>query len=224
VIAVGMQSAPTLENFILRQGYQIKQAPDDYEAKSRSKELELPVLIVPKDFEEKLSSMEHIVLQTAYDTSNQQQEFGLRPLNRLLAAFSQEVGITDLAMRGVSSEVLQQIEVKERYANRPDERKATLTSMLPMAILMAIVVGGMYAAIDTTAGERERGSLEPLMMNPISGWQLTLGKWSAVAAVCTGVVILTVLSFFPSQWMIHNDTLRAEFQFAVKDAIAFCLY
>jgi sodium transport system permease protein len=48
--------------------------------------------------------------------------------------------------------------------------------MLPMMVLMAIMVGGMYASIDTTAGERERGSLEPLMMNPV-GWQLAIGKW-----------------------------------------------
>ena len=92
-----------------------------------------------------------------------------------------------------------------------------------MMVLMAIVVGGMYAAIDTTAGERERGSLEPLMMNPVNGWQLAVGKWSAVALVSMGVVVLTIGSFFPSQWLIKNDTLRAEFQFGIKDAIWFLI-
>jgi hypothetical protein len=95
--------------------------------------------------------------------------------------------------------------------------------MLPMMVLMAIIIGGMYAAIDTTAGERERGSLEPLMMNPVSGWQLAIGKWGAVAAVGMGVVVLTIFSFFPSQWLIKNDTLRAEFQFGIKDAIGFLM-
>ena len=61
------------------------------------------------------------------------------------------------------------------------------------------------------------------MMNPVNGWQLTIGKWGAVAIVGMGVVVLTIFSFFPSQWLIHNETLRAEFQFNFKDAMGFLL-
>ncbi|MFZ6814135.1 ABC transporter permease [Undibacterium sp. Rencai35W] len=221
VLVVGMQHAPALENFILRQGYQIKQAPADYEAKSRNKEIDQPVLLIPAHFQEKLSAGEKVTLVIAYDTSNRQAEFGLRPLKRILDGYSQENASLSLMMRGVSPEILQLMEVKERHLQSADERKATITTMLPMMVLMAIVLGGMYAAIDTTAGERERGSLEPLMMNPVSGWQLAVGKWGAVAAVSMGVVVLTIFSFFPSQWLIRNETLRAEFQFGIHDALGF---
>ena len=221
VLAVGMQYAPQLENFILRQGYQIKTAPVDYEAKSRSKEIDQPVLIVPPDFENKLGSGIKVDLEIAYDTSNRTAEFGVRPLRRLLDSYTQELTLMGLTMRGISAELLQLVEVKEHYLQKPEERKTSVTEMLPMMVLMAIVIGGMYSAIDTTAGERERGSLEPLMMNPVSGWQLAVGKWSAIALVGMGVAILTIASFFPSQWMIRNDTLRAEFQFSLKDACGF---
>lgn len=223
VLAIGMEHAPRLENFILRQGYQVKAAPADYEAKSRSKELDQPVLLVPADFERKLQQGEKVTLEVAYDTNNRPAEFGLRPLKRLLEAYVQETAVMELTMRGVSAELLQLVDIKERHLQKPDQRKASITEMLPMMVLMAIVIGGMYAAIDTTAGERERGSLEPLMMNPVSGWQLTVGKWSAVALVGMGVVMLTIFSFFPSQWLIKNDTLRAEFQFGIRDAMAFLL-
>lgn len=223
VLAVGMEYAPQLENFILRQGYQIKAAPADYEAKSRSKELDQPVLLVPQDFEKKLMAGDKAILEVAYDSNNRQAEFGLRPLKRLLEAFTQETTLMELTMRGISTELLQRIEVRERRLQKPEQRKASITEMLPMMVLMAIIIGGMYAAIDTTAGERERGSLEPLMMNPVSGWQLAIGKWGAVAAVGMGVVVLTIFSFFPSQWLIKNDTLRAEFQFGIKDAIGFLM-
>jgi sodium transport system permease protein len=223
VLAVGIEYAPQLENFILRQGYQIKAAPVDYEAKSRSKELDQPVLLVPQDFEKKLMTGNKAILEVAYDSNNRQAEFGLRPLKRLLEAFTQETTLMGLTMRGISTELLQRIEVRERRLQKPEERKASITEMLPMMVLMAIIIGGMYAAIDTTAGERERGSLEPLMMNPVSGWQLAIGKWGAVAAVGMGVVVLTIFSFFPSQWLIKNDTLRAEFQFGIKDAIGFLM-
>ncbi|MFZ6735043.1 ABC transporter permease [Undibacterium sp. Ji42W] len=223
VLVKGIEHARGLENFILRQGYQIKTAPDDYAAKSQSKELDQPVLLIPDDFDEKLASGGKGILEIAFDTSNRQAEFGVRPLRRLLDGYSQELASLGLAMRGVSLELLQRLDIREHHIKKPEERKATITTMLPMMVLMAIVLGGMYAAIDTTAGERERGSLEPLMMNPVNGWQLTIGKWGAVAIVGMGVVVLTIFSFFPSQWLIHNETLRAEFQFNFKDAMGFLL-
>ncbi|MDE2428661.1 MAG: ABC transporter permease, partial [Burkholderiales bacterium] len=187
VLAVGIENAPGLENFILRQGYQIKKAPANYEAQLRNKELDQPVLLVPKDFGANLAKGDKVSLEMAYDTSNRQAEFGLRPLRRLLEAYSQEAAMMNLTMRGVSTELLQLIDIRERQLQRPEERKATLTAMVPMMVLMAVVLGGLYAAIDTTAGERERGSLEPLMMNPVSGWELAVGKWGAVAAVSMAV-------------------------------------
>ena len=223
VYAVGMEHAPQLENYILRQGYRIEKAPEHYEEKSRNKELSQPVLIVPDDFNSRWTYGEKAALEIAYDTSNRQAEFGVPPLRRLLEGFAQEAISMNLLMRGVSTELLQPLEIREKYLQRPDERHTSMMEMLPMMVLMAIAVGGMYASIDTTAGERERGSLEPLMMNPVSGWQLAGGKWIAVALVGMGVVMLTIFSFFPTQWLIQNDTLRADFQFGMREAAGFLL-
>jgi sodium transport system permease protein len=223
VLTVNMTDAPGLENYILRQGYQIKQAPADYEEKSRNKELTKPVLLIAENFENTLAQAKRVELEIAYDTSNRQAEMGLGPLRRLLNGYVQERSGLDLMMRGVSPDLLQLITVKERHISRPDERKVTITGMLPMVLIMAIVMGGMFAAIDSTAGERERGSLEPLMMNPVSGLQLAVGKTAAVASVSVLIVILTVTSFFPAQSVIANEALRAEFQFGVRDALAFLM-
>lgn len=223
VMVVNLKQAARLENYILRQGYQIENAPDDYEEKLRKKDLSQPVLLVSEHFDQELAQAKKVKLEIVYDTSNKQAEFALRPLKRLLEGYTQESAMLGLAMRGVSSEIFQLIEVKEKYIGRAEERRVTVTSMLPFALIMAIVVGGMFSAIDTTAGERERGSLEPLMMNPVTGWQLALGKWGAVASISMLVALLTVLSFFPSQWLIRNDALKAEFQFGVSDALGFLL-
>lgn len=223
VLAVNMQQAPGLENFILRQGYQIEDAPKDYEQKSRNKILTKPVLVVSKDFDKKFEQGDNVQLEIVYDTSNRQAEIGARLLQRLLNNYSQEVINLRLQMRGVSAGALQTIEIKERYLNPPEERKVALTSFLPVLLISAIVIGGMFAAIDTTAGERERGSLEPLMMNPVTGWQMVLGKWGAVAFISMTVVLLTVGSFFPSQLLIRSDSLRAEFQFGIGEALRFLI-
>jgi sodium transport system permease protein len=223
VLTVGIEHAPRLENYILRQGYQVNAAPAGYEAKLRSKELTRPVLLVPDDFDAQLAHGERATLEIVFDTSNTQAQYGVWPLRRLLEGFSQEGAAMQLTMRGVSAEILRLVEIRERHLSRPEERKVTVTAMLPFMLIMALVIGGMYAAIDTTAGERERGSLEPLMMNPVSGWQLALGKWGAVAVISSTVVVLTVMSFFPSQLLIRNEMLRAEFQFGVNEAACFLL-
>lgn len=223
VTVVNIKDAPSLENYILRQGYEIKTAPADYEEKSRSKELIKPVLLIPENFEQDLQSAKRVELEIAYDTSNRQAEMGLGPLRQLLNGYARERSSLDLMMRGVSPDLLQSISVKERHISRPDERRVTITAALPMVLIMAIVMGGMFAAIDSTAGERERGSLEPLMMNPVSGFQLAIGKTAAVASVSVLIVILTVSSFFPAQLLIANEALRAEFQFGIKDALAFMI-
>ncbi len=223
VYAVNMKDAPSLQNYIERQGYKIKDAPADYEEKSRKKELSKPVLIVPEQFDADLAETKHVELEIAYDTSNRQAEMGLGPLRRLLASYVQEKTSLDLLMRGISPDLMQSIAIKERQLQRTDERKVTITAMLPMVLVMAIVMGGMFAAIDSTAGERERGSLEPLMMNPVSGWQLAIGKTAAVMSVSILIVLLTVSSFFPAQAVIGNEALKAEFQFGFKDAAAFLL-
>ncbi len=223
VMAVNIGQAPRLENYLLRQGYQIKEAAQGYEEKLRNKELTQPVLWVPEKFDESLSHAQKATLEIVFDTSNRQAEFGVRPLKKLLDNYTQEAAVLGLMMRGVSPELLQLVDIRERHLNRPEERKVTVTGMLPFALIMAIVIGGMFAAIDTTAGERERGSLEPLMMNPVSGWQLAVGKWGAVATISMLVALLTVLSFFPSQWLVRNDALRAEFQFGAHDAVRFLL-
>jgi sodium transport system permease protein len=70
-------------------------------------------------------------------------------------------------------------------------RAARVMSMMAMFLLTAAFMGGLNAALDTTAGERERGSLEPLLLNPISRWGLVLGKASGALSAAVFVVLAT---------------------------------
>ena len=59
-------------------------------------------------------------------------------------------------------------------------------TMIPIFLVLAAFVAGMQIATDSTAGERERGSLEPLLVNPIPRMELVAGKWLA-AVICSAV-------------------------------------
>ena len=72
----------------------------------------------------------------------------------------------------------------------PETRAAALVEMLPMLIILASFMCSMYIAIDVTAGERERGSFEPLMLTPGSRLNLVLGKWAAWGGLGAGSAVV----------------------------------
>jgi sodium transport system permease protein len=86
---------------------------------------------------------------------------------------------------------------------------------------MAVLYGALAAALDTTAGERERGSLEPLLMTPAPRVALVLGKWGAVASVGMLIAVLSCLSFLPAQALLRSETLAAMFQYGWREALLF---
>ncbi len=221
VFVAGIEHAPSLKNYFERQTYSIKAAPENFEAQLRAATLADPVLVVPVDFEAALLRGEAPLLEVVSDSANKQAESGTGRLTRLLAGFSRERATLSLALRGVSPELLEPMRVEDRDLASTQTRATQVTGMLPFFVLMAVLYGALNAALDTTAGERERGSLEPLLMNPSTRWSLVLGKWGAVASLSMLIAVLSCFSFLPAQWLLRSDTLQALFQFGVREAVLF---
>jgi sodium transport system permease protein len=221
VVVAGIERAPTLRNYLERQTYRIEVAPEDYELRLKSQSLGDPVLLVGKGFEADLARGEAPLLEIVSSSGNQRASTSVNRLNRLLRGFSIEHATLRLALRGVAPATLEVIDVEERDLANPQSRAAQLTGMLPFFVLMAVLYGALNAALDTTAGERERGSLEPLLMNPASRLSLVIGKWGAVAAVGMLIALLSCFSFLPAQGLLRSETLSAMFQFGFREATLF---
>lgn len=223
VLVVGMEHAPTLRNFLERQTYAIQSAPADYEARLRATTLLEPVLVIGENFESELLAGERPTVAVVSDSANQRAGAGVPTLLRLLQGFNRERANLTMALRGVSTDLLQAVDVEERDLASTQARAARMTGIIPMFIIMAVLYGALTAALDSTAGERERGSLEPLLMNPVSHVALVLGKWGAVALLGMAVALLSNLSFVPAQWLIKSDSLQAMFRFGWFEVVVFLL-
>jgi sodium transport system permease protein len=221
VVVQGLEHAPTLVNYLQRQTYRITKAPVDFEQQLVSQKLGDPVLVVGKAFESDLARGEAPLVEIVSASSNQRAGQSVNRLARLLRGFSSEQSMLRLTLRGVAPSTLEVLDVQERDLANPQSRAAQLTGMLPFFLLMAVLYGALNAALDTTAGERERGSLEPLLMNPASRHALVLGKWGAVAMVGMLIALLSCLSFLPAQSLLRSETLAALFQFGVREAAMF---
>jgi sodium transport system permease protein len=223
ILVSGIEHAPTLRNFLERQTYTIKRAPADYEARLRATTLLDPVLVIGKDFEAELARGERPTVELVSDSANQRASAGVGTLNRLMLGFNRERASVQMALRGVSTELLQPVAIEERDLASTQARAARLTGIVPMFIIMAVLYGALTAALDSTSGERERGSLEPLLMNPAPHMALVLGKWGAVALLGMAVALLANLSFIPAQALIKSDSLQAMFQFGWYEVTVFLL-
>lgn len=217
VVVAGIEHSPSLKNYLERQTWLVKTAPADYEHLLRTSKLGDPVLVVPKDFDLALLRGDAPELELVSDSANKQSQSGAQRVVALLRGFTQERVSLSLAVRGVSAELLSPLKVQERDLAGTQTRAAQFTAMLAFFVLLAVVSGALSAALDSTAGERERGSLEPLLMNPVSGLTLVVGKWGAVAAVSFAVAVLSCVSFLPGQWLLRSDTLQAMFQFGWRE-------
>lgn len=213
VWVVGMAHAPTLENFLARQTYRIKEPPKEFEALLRRGKFHDPVLRVPPEFEADLAQGKAPLLTLITDSGNQQALAGIGRWGQLLAAFKSERATLALALRGVSPGLLESVQWQEQDLASAFSRAASISAILPWIFIMAVLSGAMNAALDTTAGERERGSLEPLLMNPVSGLALALGKWGAVWTLSSAVALLSCASFIPAQLLFKGDVLRSLIQF-----------
>ena len=221
LVLAGAQHAPALVNYLQRQGYTVKPAPPDFEARLRDSTLGEPVLAVPPGFEAALLRGEAPALDIASDNGNKRAEAGSARLQRLLQGYARERSTLSLALRGVSPELLAPIELRERDLGGAPGRAAQLTGMLPFFVIIAVLYGALNAALDSTAGERERGSLEPLLAHPVPNAALVLGKWGAVASLSMLIALLSCFSFLPAQWLLRSETLAALFQYGVREALLF---
>jgi sodium transport system permease protein len=190
---VGREYAPILVNWLQQQpGVEIVAGPADAEKSVRERDSEF-VLVIEKDFSEKFRDSRPAPVKMFSDSTRQTIRAKVRRLRGLLGRFSAETGGMRLIARGVSPSVASALKMEDVEVSNAQQRAASIFNVIPMFLLLAAFSTGMQIATDSTAGERERGSLEPLLLNPVARWQLVTGKWLAAATVAFCGIVFTLL-------------------------------
>jgi sodium transport system permease protein len=190
----GAAYSPQIENFLARQDIKILQPPADFRALIKQGKHDA-VLVIPNDFDKKFLSGDAEVELVYDDTRSDSSSTTIGVLRRLMRGFNTELATQRLIAHGVSPNVIKGVEIQNTNLGTAAQRAAMLLFMIPWMALMVSVSGSLAVAIDMTAGERERGSLEPLLLNPVRRLELILGKWSAVALYSIAIVVLILVGF-----------------------------
>lgn len=212
VPVVGREHAPLLVQWLEQQaGVEIVAGPSDPESAVRDRKEEV-VLVIEKEFAEKFRDSRPAPVQVVSDSTRQTTRSKVRRLNSLLGRFSAETGNLRLIARGVSPQVAAALKIEAVEVSSSKQRAAMIFNFIPMFLILAAFTTGMQIATDSTAGERERGSLEPLLLNPVPRWELVAGKWlAAAAAAFMGLVgTLVVTSVVMSRLSLEDLGVRFQ--------------
>ena len=206
---IGQQHAPNLLRYLESHNIEITAGPADRGAAldAVGAGVHDVVLVIPEDFGDQFADSVPAKVELVTDQANSQADREARRVRAALHAYSQELASIRLSARGVSPLALRPLNVDEVDVSTPSGRSAILLGMMSYFFIFALLMGGMYLAIDTTAGERERGSLEPLLALPVTRNQLLLGKIAATCVFMALSLALSLGSFFIALKFIPLDEL-----------------
>ena len=194
VPVVGAEQAPNLILYLEQHGMVVKPAPDDPESLVKSQKE--PVIIrIPETFGEQWQGGRPAEIEVIIDSSRPESDIPTSRVKGLLSGYGSEIGMLRLQMRGVSPIVMSPLLIRDIDLSTPQSRGMIFMLFLPYILMITAFMGGMHLAIDTTAGEKERSSLEPLLINPVPRWQIMMGKLLATAIFGMASLVLTLIAF-----------------------------
>ena len=220
---VGEEHAPPLVNYLRRMDVEIEKAPENYQAQVQEGKLDAVIVIRP-DFHQRFLAGDSAAVELVFDDSRTESQPAIRQAQQLLRGFNRETGTLRLIARGVSPGLIEAAKVELVNTATARQRGAMLLMLIPIFAILSPILGGMTIAIDATAGERERGSLEPLLGNPVPAREIVLGKWLAAWASGALVATFTLAGFVVAASLFAGRKLASLMQFGWPEFGLFLAY
>ena len=191
---IGAQHAPSLIRFLEQQGTVILPEPENPEELVLNQEVPAVLRILP-EYPEKWAEGLPAPVEIISDPSRQESNAPIRKIKLLLMGYGQQIGSLRLQLRGVSPQLAAPVMVKDVDLSTPKSRAILAVIFLPYVLMITAFTGATHLAMDTTAGEKERKSLEPLLINPVPRWQIMSGKMVTTTVFAMASLALTLVSF-----------------------------
>ncbi len=191
---IGAQYAPSLIRFLEQQGTIIQPEPDDPDSMVRNQETPVVLRVLP-EYPERWERGLPAPVELIIDPTRQESNAAIRRLKALLAGYGQQIATLRLQLRGVAPQLAAPVMVRDVDLSTAKSRAILAVIFLPYVLMITAFTGATHLAMDTTAGEKERKSLEPLLINPVPRWQIMSGKMVTTMVFAMASLALTLISF-----------------------------
>lgn len=205
VPVVGAQHAPAFVDWLRQQaGVTVIEGPANAEDAVRTRREEA-VIVIPENFSKNFKASKPAQVRLVADSSSQNSRPKVQRIRTLMQRYNAEIGSLRLIARGVSPAVASAVQVEDVEVSSSQQRAATILGFIPLFVMISAFTGAMAIATDSTAGERERGSFEALLVNPAPRLAIAAGKWlagtlTAIVTVCiTAGLLFAMFRYLPLQ-------------------------
>ena len=181
--------AAPLIDFLKENGIIIIDTPASPEDAIRNREVAM-VLIISEEFDNDFRAQRSATVNLLSDHSRTQTRSQVARVQRLIEHWSLSTGALRLITRNISPGIARPVRVDNVNVSSDQRLASKVLGGLPMFILMIAFASGIGLIADMASGERERRSLEPLLINPVAHHTVFLGKW--LAALCVTAVVSAI--------------------------------
>ncbi|MFU8783537.1 ABC transporter permease [Aliidiomarina sp.] len=150
-------------------------------------------LHIPSNYQEHIASAKSVFITVRADYSERSDSSARSRVESALREYNNTIASHRLTLRGISAEVIAPIRIDKQDTATKQARAAMILGTVMVFVLMAIFFSGMNVAIDGSAGERERNSLEFLLAQPVATHWLVMAKAGAAATFALAGAVLSIL-------------------------------
>ncbi|HEV7776455.1 MAG TPA: ABC transporter permease [Luteibacter sp.] len=206
VPVIGAELAPHLIEALKASGIVPKPGIAEPEMAIREQSADVVLRIAPS-YGEAWNRGQAVQVEVIFDSSRRDASTPVARVRSVIEGYGRREGAMRLVARGLSPTTAWPVQVADRDQATSQSRSALMFSFLPYFFVLTVFLGGMYLAIDLTAGERERQSLEPLFANPVPRWKILAGKLLAICTFSTVSLLLSIAAFSTAGFFIPTDKL-----------------
>jgi sodium transport system permease protein len=219
----GSRHAPGLTEFLKAHGVKLtfqEMSENEIRAAVRGGHSQV-VLLVPEEYPRLFTAAQPAPILLFADSSDSQTRKIADRARGILGAYGSSIAQLRLQMRGVSPLLSLPVAVNEVDIATPAGRAVVVLGFMTYFVLFALLMGGMYLAIDSTAGERERGSLEALLSLPVGRAALVGGKILATCAYMCISLALSLTAFVCVFRFVPLERLGMSANLGLRTALTF---
>jgi len=220
---VGAELAPNLVAFLTARGVDAAVGHDiatlDAAAAAVAAGSRDVVLVIDEQFAADFGTDSAARVTVVFDRSKSRAASRVERVRGAVGAYGQQIGALRLVANGVNPSLLRALQVDDLDVSTPAGRSVLMLGVLTYFLLFATLTGGLHLAIDTTAGERERKSLEPLLTLPVERSSLLLGKMAATVCYMLVSLALTLVAFTVALAQMPLEQLGMSSSFGAGTAL-----
>jgi len=154
-------------------------------------------IIIPENFNELIDGQQPVPVTVVRKSINTDASTAVSRVSAATVIFNKQLLATRFSEESIDQNILSSISINtEDLATEKEQGGFGLGLLLPLFIIMWSVIGGQYTAIDISAGEKERKTLESLLLAPVRRLDVVFGKFLAVSTTALISVIVALGSMY----------------------------